>query len=343
LSAVKLPTSMASGAIHIISKLLNPIPQYVLGCLPAIAIIGASPKEEFTKKLVWVLRCLGCPFTGLLYSCNVGRRDVSLCVYWLSSEYFKKKNEAQKSPNGESKEVEEQQPQQLDHRPIGIYTMSLDENQDEYENIMIYIKRCTARASVLERFSSSVSIYYIVVGVIAAISRTTGQFSCEDWPYLSLLLSWTIPAVFKRTFSGTLVVKDPNDEFESQNTQIIMKRENKSYRKHKFFTVTLVAFVSIVYPWIAVFLAYYTPPVGFYCRSKYLTVFCSVWSFNSFLAFINHLYKEKDVEGNLYMHFWFSLCGFILAILLFILALFTNNVEWWSLFNDPNCSTSCTI
>ncbi|CAB4406898.1 unnamed protein product [Rhizophagus irregularis] len=329
---------MASGAIHIISKLLNPIPQYVLGCLPAIAIIGTSPKGKFAEKLTWVLRCFGCPFTGLLYSYNVGKDEVKLCIYWLSSEYFQIEVE-----NVENKQEGQLQLKQLDHRPVGVYAMSVKEDQDKsYKDI---IKRCTARASVLERLSSLVSIYYIVVGVIAAISRTTGQFSCEDWPYISLLLSWTIPAVFKRAFSGTLVVKDPNVEFAASQEQekIIMEPVSGSYKKQKFFTVSLVAFVSMVYPWITVFLAFYTPPVGYYCRSKLLSIFCSVWSFNSFLAYISHWVKEDDVEGHSWIHIWFSFCGFILAIFLFILALFTNNIEWWGMFNDPNCSTTCGI
>ncbi|RGB26776.1 hypothetical protein C1646_674525 [Rhizophagus diaphanus] len=338
---------MASGAIHVISKLLNPIPQYVLGCLPAIAIIGISPKGKLPVKLTWVLRCFGCPFTGLLYSCNVGKDQV--CIYWLSSEYFQTEEEIGQGEGGLK---------QLDHRPVGVYAMSVDKEQNEFSKIVKYINRCTARASVLDRISSLVSLYYIVVGVIAAISRTTGQFSCEDWPYISLLLSWTIPAVFKRAFSETLVVKDPNDEFApqktkkpeseggnkvKQKTQIIMKPDSGSYKIQKFFTVSLVAFVSIVYPWITVFLAFYTPPVGYYCRSKLLSIFCSVWSFNSFLAYISHLKKEDNVEGHWLIHIWFSFCGFILALLLFILALFTNNIEWWGMFNDPNCSTTCEI
>ncbi|GBC10632.1 hypothetical protein RclHR1_00980009 [Rhizophagus clarus] len=328
------------GVIHIISKLLNPIPQYVLGCLPAIAIIGASPKEKLSEKLIWVLRCLGCPFTGLLYSCTIGAKGIYLCIYWLSSQHFRiqtdeEQNKEQKD-GVEQQEDEGQDDDKLQYRPIGIHTMPVMDQQ----NIMVHINRCTTRASVLERCSSLVSIYYIAVGVIAAISRTTGQFSCEDWPYISLLLSWTIPAVFKRAFSGTLVVKDPSIEFNQ--IQITINQETGS-KSHKVATVTLVAFVAIVYPWITVFLAFYTPPVGYYCRSKFLTVFCSVWSLNSLMAYISHLFKEKEIEGRLWLHVWFSICGFILAVLLFVLALFTNNTEWWGLFNDPNCSTSCPI
>src|SRR5438034_1505201 len=122
-----------SSVIHIISKLLNPIPQYVVGCLPAIAIVGESPKEKFTGKLVWVLRCLGCPFTGLLYSCNVGKSAVNLCIYWLTSNHF-----LLRDPNPNN-------PQPLGYRPIGIYTQSM--SQGDIQNIDQNINQCTGRTS----------------------------------------------------------------------------------------------------------------------------------------------------------------------------------------------------
>lgn len=300
-----------------IGKLLDPIPQYVLGCLPAIAIMGACPKEKFSQKLTWVLRCLGCPFTGLLYACNVGTNEAKLCIYWLTSEHFSSRG------------------QQLNHRPVGIYTMSVDENQDEYRNIMVYVRRCTARVSVLERLSSLVSAYYIIVGVIAAISRATDSKACgEDWPYLSLLLSWTIPAVFKRVISGTQVVKDPNDEFRSQNVQIVMIQEDESRKKQKKFTVLLVAIISMIYPWITILVAFFTSPHGYHCRSQVLTGFCVIWSINSFLAYVSHLKRENNVEGHSFLHIWFSTWGFLVAIGLFILSLFANNVEWWGVFKE---------
>src|SRR5204862_196099 len=111
-----------------------------------------------------------------------------------------------------------------------------------------------------------VSIYYIGVGVIAAISRAAGPHSCEDWPFIPLLLSWTFPAVFKRVISGTIVGKDPNNEFAPQNQPIVQVIVEPRNGTHKLFTVTLVALVSIVYPWITVILAIYTPPIGYFCR-----------------------------------------------------------------------------
>src|ERR1041384_8111265 len=85
---------------QLIRKLLEPIPQYVLGCLPAIAIIGESPMTRFTEKLVWVFRCLGCPFLGLFYSINVGGKKVSRCIFWLSLNHFTGEQEIKCRPFG---------------------------------------------------------------------------------------------------------------------------------------------------------------------------------------------------------------------------------------------------
>ncbi|CAG8800365.1 20840_t:CDS:2 [Cetraspora pellucida] len=193
-------------------RLLEPIPQYVLGCLPAIAIAGASPMNTFIEKLVWMLRCLGCPFIGVFYSVNIGGKEEPRCLFWLPVEYFAT-SEGENPP----------------YRPVGLYTMKLKENNDIKE----HVNRCTAKASVLEKFSSIISMYYIVVGILAGISRTTGSHICEDWPYIPLLLSWTLPALCRRIFSGNLVVKDPKIEF--RNITITME-EAPDIRRHKRLT-----------------------------------------------------------------------------------------------------------
>src|ERR1043165_3866570 len=94
--------------LRLLYKFLEPTPQYVLGCLPALAIIGESPMNKFPEKLAWVFRCLGCPFLGLFYALNVGGGKESRCMYWLSSDYFL----------GAEK-------QQLPYRPFGFHTMNL--------------------------------------------------------------------------------------------------------------------------------------------------------------------------------------------------------------------------
>ncbi|CAG8772621.1 484_t:CDS:1, partial [Cetraspora pellucida] len=243
-----------------------------------IAIAGASPMNTFIEKLVWMLRCLGCPFIGVFYSVNIGGKEEPRCLFWLPVEYFDTK-EGIKPP----------------YRPVGFYTMKPKANKDITERI----NRCTAKASVLEKFSSIISMYYIVVGVLAGISRTTGSQICEDWPYIPLLLSWTLPALCRRIFYGNLVVKDPKIEFK--NITITME-ETPDIRRHKRVTVTLIAFISIVLPWLTLFLAYFTPPIGYYCRSKYVTTICAIWSFNSILAYFWHLKGEKDLTNPSILH-----------------------------------------
>jgi hypothetical protein len=219
--------------------------------------------------------------------------------------------------------------------------MKMDENQRDVDT---RIDRCTATASVLERLSSLISVYYIIVGVIAGISRATGTIHhCEGWPYIPLLLSWTIPAILRRAFSGNLVVKDPNDEFKNGDARVeITMNEDPKRKIHKRFTVMSIALMSITYPWITVLMAYFTPPVGYFCRSKYITIICAIWSFNSALAYLCHLKGEKDLIsfGKGFFHIWFSIWGFIVAILLFVLGLFAKNNKWWVDLFGSSCDTS---
>ncbi|RIA81101.1 hypothetical protein C1645_865536 [Glomus cerebriforme] len=305
---------MASNFPQIVYKLLEPIPQYVLGCFPAMLIIGASPMK-FSKKLTWAFLCLGCPFIGLFYVLNVEKG--SRCIYWLSSEYFDTK-----------------------YRPFGIHTMKLRISPE----ITTCIKRCTAKVSVLERFMSGVSVYYIVIGSLAGISMVTGPIACESWPYIPLLMSWTIPILCWRIFSEDVVVNDPNEEFrdsteENRRIQIIMDDISSDDKNQKRATLAVTAFLSILYPWITVILAYFTPPIGYFCRSKYVTVLCAIWSFNSILACLFHLKGERKLIDK-WFHLWFFVCGAIIAGLLFILALLTNNNQWWVNLFGNSCDVS---
>ncbi|GBB88025.1 hypothetical protein RclHR1_14540004 [Rhizophagus clarus] len=314
--------------LTLIRKLLNPIPQYILGCLPAITIVGATPREKFAEKISWVFRCLGCPFTGLFYSCNVGSSKVDQCIYWLPAEYFKYREPNEVNPLNEVR-----------YRPVGVHSKVLE--QSERQRIYTEIRRCMARASVLERLSSLVSAYYILVGIIAGISRVTTPAVCEDWPYIPLLFAWTIPAIYKRVIWGHLIVKNPIEEMENIRPIVLTEIDEES-KNHKRFSVTFTAFASIVSPWITVLLAYYTPPVGYFCRSKYITVLCAIWSFNSTLAYICHLIGEKGIYNFCYgiFHVWFSVCGVVVAMLIFFLGLLANNTEWWLSLFGPSCDIS---
>ncbi|CAG8679189.1 14166_t:CDS:1 [Funneliformis mosseae] len=307
---------MPESLIHV---LLNPIPQYVLGVFPGIAINGDTPMEKLTMKLGWVLRCLGCPFTGMFYACNVGTDKVAICTYWISSDKFI-----------------QQDGQNLSSRPIGTHTMTLNLDKDR-------IRQCTGRASVLDRMSSIVSVYFIVVGVISGISKLhkpPNEEPCEDWPYIPMLLFWTVPATIKRIFWGNLIFKDPNEIFE--DNVITVQDIGPIKKNHLIVTVTLTALVSIFLPWLTVFLAYYTPPIGYFCRSKYLTTVCAIWSFNSLIAYIVHLKGERHVSDR-FFHVWFSICGFVVAFLLLALGILAEFSELWTVFSSScDISSSCT-
>ncbi|CAG8662144.1 1465_t:CDS:1 [Dentiscutata erythropus] len=302
---------------QIIHNFSEPIPQYVLVCLPAIAIAGASPANMFTKKLMWILRCLGCPFIGIFYSVNVGSSPESRCLFWLPADKFTNDGKV------------------LSYRPFGVYAMRLEDNPVVKE----YVDRCTAKTSDLERLSSIIPMYYIIIGVLDGISRAAGSVACDDWPDIPLLLSWTIPALWRRISSGNLVVKDPKKEFEKFREKIIMNVEPGN-RGYKPFNVFLTAFISILYPWITILLTYFTPPIGLFCRSKYITIICSIWSFNNTLAYLSHLRGKKDIIEPLIFHFWFSFCGFIVAILLLFLGLLNKNSEWWIGLLGQSCDIS---
>ncbi|CAG8480770.1 17746_t:CDS:1 [Funneliformis caledonium] len=303
--------------LKFIRKLQDPVPQYVIGCLPVIATIGAAPWESFVDKFIWLLRCLGCPFTGLFYVCCIKNDETTLCIYWLPSECFITRDG-----------------KKINYRPFGVYAMDvMDVKQVEI------MKECVAKASVLERLSSLASFYYILVGVISGIVRVIGPSVCnEDWPSIPIALSWTLPAIFRRTFLKYIVVKDPNIKLDDQKVNVTnLDKHNKS---NLYARVAFAALMSIVVPWISVLLVYFTPPIGFLCRSKYLSLLCSIWSFNSVLALLSHLRGEKSVFGNWYLHVVFFTSGILVAFLLFVLALLSNNPLWWVSLLGNSCDMS---
>ncbi|CAI2189453.1 5727_t:CDS:2, partial [Funneliformis geosporum] len=222
--------------LKFIRKLQDPVPQYVLGCLPAIATIGAAPWDDFTDKLLWLTRCLGCPFTGLFYTCCIKHDVTSLCIYWLPSDRFRH--------NGD----------EIQYRPFGIYAM--DAGQVEFLN------ECVAKSSVLERMASLASLYYIIVGIVSGIVRATGPTVCdEDWPSIPLALCWTLPAIFRRTIRKNLVVKDPNKVLTIEIVISLSNFKEEHIKSNLLARVAFTALMSIVVPWSSVFLAYFTPPL----------------------------------------------------------------------------------
>ncbi|CAG8672145.1 2481_t:CDS:1 [Funneliformis mosseae] len=307
-------------------EFLQFLPKYVVGSLSAIAIMGDSP-YDFYEKTMWFFRCFGCPFDGLLHSL-IGGEKVSCCLYWLSSNYFKLKNNEDSNDNGTH---------YLKYRPFGFYAMKLNkDDKEQNERINKYVKRCTANLPVLERISLFITSYYIIFGVIEGVSMMYGKIFCEEWAYLPLLFSWTIPVIWKRGKYGVQVVIDPKLVFK--NIQIIVdENPTNKFPFKKRVTVTITALLSIVYPWVTVIIVYFTPPVGYYCRSKYVTLICVIWSFNSALAYFWHIKGESDLimSGNGWLHVWFCTSGFIVAILVLFLGIFTGyNTLWVDYFGD---------
>ncbi|CAJ0824607.1 2280_t:CDS:2, partial [Entrophospora sp. SA101] len=208
-----------------------PVPQYIAGLIPVIVILGASPVERLIFKLIWVLRCLGCPFT--------------------------EKN--------------------IDFHPVGLHAKNLLITLEQ-EKIM---NQCTAKAPVMDRLSSLVSAYYIIVGIISATSSMTGLCTPEDWPSLTLSFLWLTPIIFGRTLiTGILVVKDPKKELEDHLIRVLeenggikdIKYESAEWgeklipkqfdkrRKRSMFIITTL--LSVVLPWVSVVMAFFTPPIG---------------------------------------------------------------------------------
>uniref|UniRef100_U9U4L9 Uncharacterized protein n=1 Tax=Rhizophagus irregularis (strain DAOM 181602 / DAOM 197198 / MUCL 43194) TaxID=747089 RepID=U9U4L9_RHIID len=178
--------------IELLHTLQEPAPQYVLGCGPAVATIGTSPESGLINKLLWLLRCLGCPFTGLFYACGIRNDPIAMSIYWLTSDHFRRDGNI------------------LPYRPFGLYTMKIAEDERNEEVIRL-LKECMAEASVLGRLSSLASAYYIFLGIFTGLIKALQIGPCteEDWPYLPLALAWTLPAICRRVFGGKMIVNDP--------------------------------------------------------------------------------------------------------------------------------------
>ncbi|CAG8601662.1 8155_t:CDS:1 [Diversispora eburnea] len=311
--------------MEILNKLQEPIPQYVSGTFPAIATIGAAPFNSFRAKLLWIFRILGCPFTGLTYFCNVKNNDpLAMCAYWLPSENFEKED-GKKIP----------------YRPFGHYAMELSPESEQYRKI----NECVAKSSVLERLGSLATAYFILVGTITAIAklaRVSDRDNCSDWTYLPILLSWTLPAIVIRTIKGKIVVFDPSVKLV--NEKIIASKLSSGMRSDSRAHILITAVASITIPWITVAIAYFTPPVSFACRSKFLTIFCSIWSFNNTIAYISHIVGEKTVRGRSVIHSWFCFSGIVIAFLLVFLGILSNGPSWWVTLFGKGCDVSsvCT-
>ncbi|CAB4477700.1 hypothetical protein RhiirA1_461543 [Rhizophagus irregularis] len=310
--------------MDLLRTLQNPAPQYVLGCGPAVATIGASPESGLINKSLWLLRCLGCPFTGLFYTC-VCNDPITMSIFWLTSDHFMKDENI------------------LLYRPLGHYTMKITADEQDGEVIKL-LEECIAEASVLDRLSSLASAYYIFLGIITGLTKAMHIGPCteEDWPFLPLALAWTFPAIYKRVSGGRMVVNDPRDRLKDMHLVVSDFRHRESHKRSARVAQIMIIFLfSIIIPWISVLLAYFTRPIKYGCRSKYLTLLSSIWSFNNLIAYISHIIGERSVEGNRFIHGWFCLCGAIISILLILLGLLSHTQIWWEDLFGKVCNNSC--
>ncbi|CAG8483202.1 8787_t:CDS:1 [Ambispora gerdemannii] len=340
----------------LMKKLLDPVPQYVFSIIPAVLTAGAAPKHAFLDKLIWVGQCLSCPFMGLLYTCNVKSDEIT--TYWLRKSHF-----VEVKIKGEEKIETEISVRPVGHRAMVIIrsgniarfveqqpnSNSLRERLEKLSELNNTVlerleEECIANASVLERLSSLTLAYYILIGIIAGIARVIGPFSCEDWPYIPLAFCWTLTAIYRRTTHGELLVKDPEKKIKSEKIYVMNSDDNDNkVQTHTRVVLTFLA--SMTVPWISVFLAYLTPPVGFFCRSKYLTVLCSIWSLNSLVAYIHHWIEERNKTVDLIIHVWLTVSGVAVAMLLFVLAMLISESLWWVSLFGKSCDDSgiCSV
>ncbi|CAG8551556.1 5001_t:CDS:1 [Ambispora gerdemannii] len=307
----------------LLRKLLNfelPIPAFVVGCFPAIFTIGASPKGKLPQKLMRTLRCLACPFLGLFYTCNIKNDETAL--YWLPKSCFI-------GVDGSN----------IPYKPFGHHAMEM-KYSDANRAVLEKLEDCMTNASVMERFSSLASAYYIILGLIVGISRVLVPSICEDWPYIPLALAWTLPAIYRRTVNARLLVDDPKVAI-GDGKITMQKFVYDEDREHMHSCVVLTVLASIAVPWLSVILAYFTPPKGFFCRSKYLTVFCTIWTFNCIVAYIHHWVGENNKLVNRIIRIWFSACGVGIAMLLIVLGLLSIEREWWIRLFGETCGNTC--
>ncbi|CAG8486262.1 7923_t:CDS:2 [Cetraspora pellucida] len=295
--------------LSLLQKFQNPVPQFVLGCLPAVAIIGATPEKGFMNKILWMMRCLGCPFTGLLYVLTVltaKDKDVSMFAYWLPSNKFN-----------------------TSKRPFGWHAKKISIISTTTIKECIEKASVLAEASVLERLSSAVSAYYVIVGILSGIYRIFGPSACNDWPYVSVLLSWTMIALLMRAFYGKLIVKSPNCAF---NDKINVDVTDERVKRVGYAIIIIAVFLSTIFPWISVFIAYYTPPVGFGNDEVHIRTD-----------------NEEGNDGNVtnthnIINAIFCSFGIIVGGLLIYLGLLCNNRSWWvSTFGTACESNNCII
>ncbi|CAG8675102.1 7983_t:CDS:2, partial [Racocetra fulgida] len=206
--------------LKVIRRIQYPIPQFALGSLPAIATVGTTPHNGLLAKIMWFMRSLEDEDTIRI-------------------------------------EIEDENESALFIRPVGHHAMKIEPDEEQKSVINNWV----SEASLLDRLSSIVSAYYILVGIFAGITKAAGPCmtdnSLQDWPYIPLLLIWTLSAIYVRIMKGRVVNKVLSENLKSK---IIVK----NYTSGEIITIrahaAITALASIALPWLAVIIAYFTRP-----------------------------------------------------------------------------------
>ncbi|CAG8614562.1 3046_t:CDS:1 [Paraglomus occultum] len=313
--------------VFITDILQNPIPQYLLGVLPAILILGDSPFLTSLSKTLHVFICLGCPFAGLFYflniNTNLNQNDVNIdsCAYWLPADRF-----------------------YGGRWPFGFHARRINCNSD----IRNILERCISVISTLDRCACLISLYFITIGIIVGIIRAIGPcYVQQDWPSIPLLLVWTFPALLVRLVQGKTVARNPIDELQNVEETIDLQPVCIEAAQKIRAKVVMILVLSIAAHWLAVLITFYTRPIGFGCRSKYLTVISSIWTFNNIVCFIFYYLLDRPPPGidtdNDYIHIWFQICGKLVATFLIAFGVLSHDSSWWvSVFGNSCSISSCT-
>jgi len=160
------------------------------------------------------------------------------------------------------------------------------------------------------------------------------------------------------------VSKDPEDELiTEENTQnanaappnadpyvypqIALQQVLINSAKRLRAKVSMTLVLSIAAHWFAVVLTFYTRPLGFGCRSKYLTVISSIWTFNSIVCFIFYYLLDRPPPGvdteNDYIHIWFQICGVVIFVFLIAFGVLSHDPSWWVAVFGNSCDVSSCL
>ncbi|KAJ3035788.1 hypothetical protein HDV00_003414 [Rhizophlyctis rosea] len=99
--------------ISILNSLQSPVPQFVMGTIPAILVAAACPYESLGQKILWLLYVLGAPLAAIQYYLMLGKNRRNLVMHWLPREYFVSDVETENVTTAAGKHMA--------YRPLGVH------------------------------------------------------------------------------------------------------------------------------------------------------------------------------------------------------------------------------